>query len=110
MKLRRRILLALVLGLALAQPGRADDDASEGQDSGLKGEVKKGFKDAAHGVAEGAKKVGHAVKEGAKEGWQATKRGAKKVGHGTKDAGHKVKSEVKGDGTGGEQKDGQKEE
>ena len=98
MKRRRLFLLALVLGLALAQPARADDDASAGQDSGLKSEIKKGFKDAAHGVAEGAKKVGHAVKEGAKEGWQATKRGAKKLGQGSKDAGHDVKSTVKGDG------------
>ncbi len=96
MKLRRRIVLALLLGLALAQPARAED-ASEGQDSGVKADIKKGFKDAAHGVSEGAKKVGHAVKEGAKEGWEATKRG-------TRTAAHKVKSAVKGDG-GGEKKD-----
>ncbi len=93
------VLVAIALGLVLAHPARADDEeASEGDGNGLKAEVKKGFKEAAHGVAEGAKKVGHAVKEGAKEGWQATKQGAKKVGQGSKEAGHKVKSAVKGEG------------
>lgn len=116
MNRRQRILLAVALGLALAQPARADDEeGASGEGSGLKAEVKQGFKDAAHGVAEGAKKVGHAVKEGAKEGWQATKQGARKVGQGTKEAGHKVgegtkeaghkvKSAVKGDGKSGDEK------
>jgi len=107
---RTRFLVAIALGLALAHPVRADEeqDDSAGEGKGLKAEVKKGFKEAAHGVAQGAKKVGHAVKEGAKEGWQATKHGAKKVGQGTregahkvgegtKEAGHKAKSAVKGD-------------
>jgi hypothetical protein len=97
MKLRRRIPLALVLGLALAQPARADDDAPESPDTGVKADVKKEFKGAAHDVAEAARKLGVAVKEGTREGWDATKRGARKLGQGTKDAGHKVASGVKGD-------------
>lgn len=73
-----KMMLALLLGCALAMPAMAQDDSGIKQDT----------KDAAHSTKSAAKKTGHKVKKGTKK---AVNKTAKHTEHGAEKVEDKTK-------------------